>query len=517
MAANPIYIETEEEIPEVIERIRRTSGSDVRLVLPARSRLGQSRFNFQLLKQYANQLGKRVAIITADPAVQLMAEESGFPAYNAIDQYGVVPAGTVAPTEGTAAVAAAAVTRTPTPIPTNATPTRIKVVQSRLQSKAATEIKPGRFLLYFGSLAVLIVGVVGLAIYVPSAQVTLVATATPFSVENLQVDAAPGTPPVRVRTAAESKQTSGTFKATGVQSTPATISIGNVTINQNCPAFKQITIPLGTRLNSTTGLQYALKSDVNLGGNGTSADAPVIATQPGAGGNLPAGAITSFSSGAGAPTCLLVFNTSAMGGGADELKKVIIQQSDYEAARSALEQQLRGQIADDLGKQVSAGEKLSDAIQFEAPDFATDHKVGEVVGGFNGTMTLKAEGAYYSPDDVGKAFTAALQKKLSPGQELIPNKNVATYTVTGNAGGLLSFKGSANGFTAPRLDVERVKSRLVARTLGQAKADLGKLPGVSSAQIKESPIRLPIMPLVSSRISLTYDIRQGAVAPPKTG
>ena len=40
MAANPIYIETEEEIPEVIERVRRTSAEDVRLVLPTRSRFG---------------------------------------------------------------------------------------------------------------------------------------------------------------------------------------------------------------------------------------------------------------------------------------------------------------------------------------------------------------------------------------------------------------------------------------------------------------------------------------------
>jgi len=514
MAANPIYIESEEEIPEVIERIRATSGSDVPLVLPARSRLGQSRFNFQLLKQYANQLGKRVAIITADPAVQLMAEESGFSAYKAIDQYGVVPAGTVAPTEGTTAVAAGAVAAGTPARAGAATPARISIVNTRQLSKAATEIRPGRALLYFGSLAVLIVGIVGLAVYVPSAQVTLVATATPFSIENLQVDAAPGTPPVKVRTVAESKQASSTFKATGSNTIPATVASGNVVFTNKCPFG--LMIKRGQRVHAVSnGFTFAVNSDVDLASAPT-ATAPIIGAAPGAGGNVGAGDITAIDNSSGF-SCLSVNNPAATGGGADEKKQVVIQQSDYEAARSALQQQLQSQITDDLGKQVAAGEKLSDAIQFDAPDLAIDHKVGEVVGGFNGTMTLKAEGAFYSPDDVSKAFTAALKKKLSPGQELIPNKNVATYTVTGSAGGHLTFRGSANGFTAPKLDAERVKSRLAARTLGQAKADLAKLPGINSAQIKESPLRLPIMPLVSSRISLTYDIRQGPAAPPKTG
>ena len=51
---------------------------DVQLVLPPRSRFGQSRFNFQLLRQYSTRLGKRVAIATPDPVVQRLAEESGF-------------------------------------------------------------------------------------------------------------------------------------------------------------------------------------------------------------------------------------------------------------------------------------------------------------------------------------------------------------------------------------------------------------------------------------------------------
>ena len=88
MAANPIFVESEEDVPGVIERIKRTSAEEVPLVLPLRSRFGQSRFNFQLLREYASRLGKRVTIVSSDPAVQRMAQENGFTAVAAVEQYG---------------------------------------------------------------------------------------------------------------------------------------------------------------------------------------------------------------------------------------------------------------------------------------------------------------------------------------------------------------------------------------------------------------------------------------------
>src|SRR3979490_2235296 len=88
MATNPIYVETEEEIPEVVERLRRFNGEDTMLVLPMRSRIGQSRFNFQLLRNYAARMGKRVTVVCDDPAVQKMAHESGFAVFGAVGPLG---------------------------------------------------------------------------------------------------------------------------------------------------------------------------------------------------------------------------------------------------------------------------------------------------------------------------------------------------------------------------------------------------------------------------------------------
>lgn len=507
MAANPIYVETEEEMPEVIERIRRTPAPEIPLVLPVRSRIGQSRFNFQLLKQYANQLGKRVAIISADPAVQQMAEETGFPSYRAVDQYGLTPEQAAlqpAPPPSAAPKRGA---------PAQPAPARILVPKpARLQSKVATEVRPGRLLLYIGSLLILTVGIVGAAVYVPSAQVTLVAIAQPFAADNVQVNSQPGQAPVRIRVVSEQKQASGGFSATGVKVTPAAIASGTATFTNSCPGV-DVTVNNGARIQGANGQTYAVKGDSAKMQPGGSTVGAVIASAPGGAWNT--GPINgTFASGG---SCVAISGLNAAGG-ADEQKQTQFQQSDYEAARSALEQQIRGDIAADLAKQVQSGEKLADtAIQFSAPNFATDHKVGDIVTGFNGTMTIKAEGAFYVADDVTKAFAASLDKKVAAGQQLVPNKTVADYTVAGSPGGNLTFTGAAKGFVAPKLDTDRIKGRLVARTIGQATSDLSKLPGVSTAVITEKPFRLPIMPLVSSRISITYDIRQGAPTTPKSG
>src|ERR1700741_2998034 len=137
MALNAIYVETDEEVPEVVELLRRYRGYDTMIVLPMRSRIGQSRFNFQLLRNYSARLGKRVTVVCDDPAGQKMASETGFPVFGAVG-----PGGEGIPSEAEA----------PPPVrkwwqgrqlaPT----THVGVAApTRLITKNATGGRPGRF------------------------------------------------------------------------------------------------------------------------------------------------------------------------------------------------------------------------------------------------------------------------------------------------------------------------------------------------------------------------------------
>ena len=226
MATNPIYVETEEEIPELVPRMRRYSGDDTMLVLPMRSRIGQSRFNFQLLRNYAARMGKRVTVVCDDPAVQKMASESGFPVFGAVGPMGEgiasEPEQAPPPRRWWQRRLVAPVTHVGVSAPT------------KLLTKTATEVKPGRVLLYLVAAVLLLVGLVGAAIFVPSASVTLVAQAQPFSQRDVEIQAQPGKPPIRVRVSVVSRSDSQGFKTTGVKQVQLQGAIGQVVYTNGC-------------------------------------------------------------------------------------------------------------------------------------------------------------------------------------------------------------------------------------------------------------------------------------------
>ena len=516
MAANPVYIESEEEISEVIERLRRSPSSEIPLVVPARSRLGQSRFNFQLLKQYSAQLGKRVSIISADPAVQRMAEENGFRSFPAIDQYGsestdepVTPIAPVSPawTAAAEALPEAEPVRAPVVPPPAPVSEALRIDTRppvRMPSRAVKPAGPSRVLLYFGAGILLVVGLVAMALYVPSAQVTLVADASPLVVDSIDIPAAPGQPGIRVRAVSASKTASQAGKATGVKIVPGTTATGTVVYTDNCQFG--LLIPGGQRLQArSNGNLFAQQGDIEVK-KGATASVPVIATAPGGSFNVGAGDVSSIQG--NTFDCLTVTNPGAMTGGADEQKLPQITSGDYNTVSSALDQQLRKDLADELAKQAQAGEKISDQLIVAPGDLSGDHKVNDTVSSFTLTMTLKGESALYFADDVTKAFGDRLDRKIPLTQVRTDNKVKAEYAIGGaSAGGHLNFKGKATAFVGPKLDYGRIKAQLVGKTVTQATADLKRLP-IRSAAIKQAPFKLPLMPLLNSRIDLRYEVDQ---------
>src|SRR5258708_876704 len=253
MATDPIYVETEEEIPELVERLRRYRGDDTMLVLPMRSRIGQSRFNFQLLRNYAARMGKRVTVVCDDPAVQKMAAESGFPVFGAVGPFGEgiasEPEEPPPPRRWWQRRLIAPVTHVGVAAPT------------KLLTKSATEIKPGRFLFYIAAGAVLLVGLVGLGIFVPSASVTLVAQAQPFAQPDVEIQAQPGKAPIRARVTTISRSDSQGFKTTGRKHVQLAPAIGQVTYTNSCSGgghtSPRILLYRGQRLGKSNRIEFA--------------------------------------------------------------------------------------------------------------------------------------------------------------------------------------------------------------------------------------------------------------------
>jgi hypothetical protein len=516
MATNPIYVETEEEISEIVERLRRSNGDDTMLVLPLRSRIGQSRFNFQLLRNYASRMGKRVTVVCDDPAVQKMASESGFAVFGAVGVQG----------EGIASEPEAE------PPPrrwwqrrqgTAATHIGI-AAPNKLITKNATELRPGRFLLYLAAAMLLLVGLFGIVVYVPSASVTLVAQAQPFSQKAVEIQAQPGKAPIRVRTSVISRSNSQGFKTTGLIQVRLAPAVGQVVYynsmsQPNCPragcTSPGLVVLKGQRLDdSQDGITFAQLTANYQGGVlvpwGGAVTVNVVALTAGTSGNVGNGVINTIQ---GNPyDKLTVTNPQATGGGTNASSTPIMTVSDFDAARAVLEQELRQSIAQQIAAAAKAGEKLSETLIYGAPQFSTDHQPNEKVAGFNGTMTLQGEGDFYFDSDVHKAFETHLIQFVPNNQQLLTESPISVdYRIlSATKGGFLTFLGDTSAFVAPKLDMDKLRSQVVGRPLAQARFYLQGL-NVRSVAIKEQPMTLPLMPFLASRISIHYQVDPAVV------
>src|SRR5260370_35737163 len=107
------------------------------------------------------------------------------------------------------------------------------VAPTRLITKTVTELKPGRFLLYMALLMILLVGLSALAVFIPSAQVTLIAQAAPYSQRDVEIQAEPGKQPIRVRVSQVSRTDSQGFKTTGVKAVPLAPAMAAVVYTDN--------------------------------------------------------------------------------------------------------------------------------------------------------------------------------------------------------------------------------------------------------------------------------------------
>ncbi|HUE67677.1 MAG TPA: baseplate J/gp47 family protein [Candidatus Acidoferrum sp.] len=514
MATNPIYVETEEEIPELVDRLRRYHGDDTMLVLPMRSRIGQSRFNFQLLRNYSARLGKRVTVVCDDPAVQKMASETGFPVFGAVS-----PEGYGIPSEGEA----------PPPVrkwwqrrelaPTThvgiATPTR-------LITKTATEVKPGRFLLYVTAVTLILVGIFAAAVFVPSATVTLVAQAQPFTTKDVEIQAQPGKPPIHVRAMTITNSNSQGFKVTGSINVPLAPATGQVVysnaISPPCPGPEcgspGLIVPYGQRLMNSNGLEFAQSSgNVTVpwatGGQQGTATANVVAVVPGTTGNVGDHTINQIEN--NRYPRLTVTNPQATGSGTDPSTTPQMTEADFDAGRAQLEQEIHQTIAQQIQGAGQSGEKLSDTLIFGAPQYTTDHQPGDKVPSFSGTMTITGEGDFYSDADVTSAYKTYLTQHVPNNLQLLTSSPTQVqYRLLSSAkGGFLVFVGTASAYVAPTLDEHQIRAAIVGKPTAQARFYLEKLP-IRSVAIKEEPLALPLMPLLDRRITLSYVVQSNA-------
>jgi Baseplate J-like protein len=529
--AKLLYVEADEEITDLVDRLRDLSLEDeVTFVVPERARALQSAMSFRLLKRYADSYGKKVNLVSADPRLQAMSLEAGFMAYPSLSAYDsgtevhqptpvdepfaaatTTPVVTQAPAQ-----ARSQLTGGPTGVATMDRPRQAPVISGPPKAKpptpspSASSGPPLRvyrpYLIGAGVLAVL--GLLFGILYAPTATATLTVAGTPLKTDITLLGAAgtaAGSPdhfatqPVH---AEQSQTLPGT--PTGQKQIAAVAATGQVVFRVYCQGFfcpsGTVNVPSGTQVSTSDGKNYVTQRSVNVPAPQGSATAPIVAVQAGAGANTNSHTITTINQNQN--DFLSVDNPDAVTTGADARTATIIQQSDLDSPKDAYAKDAVPQVTDQLNSKAQ-GKKLVLVGSGVQASVTADHKVGEEVNGFTVTIKVAGDGVAFDDKTVKDMLKSALQRKVPQGSQLTTDKIALSYDpIDATADGHITLNGHASGFYTPVFLDNNIRSHVKGMSPTAARAFLQSLPNVVDARVVQSPFGLPWLPLFSSRITL---------------
>lgn len=397
--ARVVYVEAEEEITDLVERIRDLHDeSEIVFVMPNRSRVLQSLLNLRLLQQYARSFMKSASVVSADARTQQLARETGFPTYASVAAYergveavpasGAVTAGVGV--AGPAAIGAAAAALLPEDAPEEvddraldaapaAAPRPAPPVARPRLSRTALAAADRRRGLFIAAAAIFLIGILLLFLVAPTAKVTIVLQATPVKEDGLTIQGTPdqnaAAGPDKVLTVVSTADAGGPFdfKATGHKDVPAVAAQSAVQFSTDYAAPFCLRITKGSALAQSGSTRWLATDtpayDAQCGGNGVyvpgssngqfaapSKAIAVTASSTGAAGNVAAGVINQVDPGINgcnpanyppggpiappncAPKDFAVANPSAATGGVDAKSLTIVSDADLAAFKQALDQ-----------------------------------------------------------------------------------------------------------------------------------------------------------------------------------
>jgi hypothetical protein len=291
----------DDEIADLIDRVRSAGDLDVGLVVPSSSRALQTPLNVRLLAQFSNQSGRRTAIVSEDPRVQQLSRASGLQVYGSVPAFergielaaprvsGAGQSRNIA--VGGGAGAASAVLEpppAPPPAPPVFVPPPTAPVTPRLESRRVlTQMPPAhpkrgwdrRRLLSWGGAAVLVIGLILFMTLSPSAKVTVTIAATPLSVNSTiqgTTNAALSSTADHVLTKVVTGTADSTFQATPTGTLPiaAVAATTKVVFSTDDPDGFQFSLPQGNEIAQSGGNEtfaVAKTTYICIGPNGNAA------------------------------------------------------------------------------------------------------------------------------------------------------------------------------------------------------------------------------------------------------
>lgn len=558
-----IYIDVDDEITNVIDKVVNSDHKVVAVVLPKRAAVMQSIINMKLLKRSAEKAKKSLVLITSEagllplagtvgihvaknlqskPAIPDGVEDSDIP-QTVVDEAGDEPEDDEPELDNKRSVGelsgqpasklpvadeAIEIDNEPekTPLATNS-PSPKKAKNPKDKKLKVPNFDRFRKWLFLGGAGLIVLVLLGyMALFAwPKATITLQTDTSTVnatynftvSTTNKDFDEAKQLVPGQLATTSKNNSQSGT--ASGQQNNGNRAS-GNVTIS-NC-TNSPVTIAAGTGV-SAAGKTYITQQSLSLdsgnftfGGtcktSGSHVDTtPVIAQSPGASYNVSAQDYSVAGYSSSSCSSGVCADGTAMAGGTDNIQTVVTQ-SDIDGTKAKIASVNSQDVQNQLSGTLKNSGMLAITSSFHAddPTVTSSAKAGDAVGNFTVTSTSNYSMLGINQANLKTFVDNQIKNQINTKQQAIQDDGLGQATFTVNSAGdnpKVSVQVSAT--IGPNISQETIKQQVV----GMKKADvvdaLDDYPSVKSVDVKFSPFWVNKVPKQTSKITIIYSKANG--------
>jgi hypothetical protein len=556
-----LYVDVDDEITAIIDKVRSAKGKVVALVLPKRATVLQSIVNMKLLKRTADTAGKNLVLVTSEAGLMPLAGSVGLHVAATPSSRPEIPPAPTGPDDGPEDVdepldivdgtaddydPKAAKAKTVGELAagdigkaavdeeidesldmaddTGAEGTdAAKAPKSKKDRKLAIpnfDSFRKKIALGIVVLAVLIVGWIFAFMVLPKAEVTIDTDSSTISTNaNLVIDtaakalnASEGIIPATAQ--AQQKTDTQQVPATGQQNTGEKAT-GNVTMTaQKCggnPFVAPDDIPAGTSI-ATGGHTYIIQGNVSFHGTSSSGSCynyagggkvDIIALKGGAEYNLSSSANFTVTGRSDATA------SGAASGGTDNIIKVV-SQGDIDNATNKIKAVDTNSIKLQLisGLQAKGLQAITSTFLAGDPTVTTNAKVGDTADNVTVTAVTNYTMLGVKKTDLVTLVEANVNKQIDKKRQVILDDGVANAKFSqqspGSATGA-NVSMSAKSVAGPHIDIAKLKTQILGMKSGDVKSLVKQTPGVTDVQVKYSPFWVGSVPKKASKVTVTID------------
>lgn len=540
MNKDVIYIDVEDDITNIVSKIKDSKARIIALVPPKRVGILQSAVNMRLLNRAAENAEKRIVLITSDQALSGLAAAARIPVAKTLQsrpEIAEIPAIDVDDGDDVidgSEIPVGELADKATPKARNKADDAIDaaIAEDEKPSKPVKPAKPAgkgkpkvpnfnvfrkKLVLIGGGIALFIVFMVWAIWFAPHATVVITAKTTTSTVDKSvtlkqdgKVDAANNI--IKSLRQEQKKDISVDFTPTGKKKVGEKAS-GTMHLVRTSVSSLTLIIPAGTSFSSGdytfVSTEPASLSGTSIGPGGviqSVATVKVQATQVGSEYNLSSRSYSSNVSGFSAA------GTAMSGGSSREV--TVVSADDVAKAKFKLDTQKDASLQSAVkalfpSSSIVINESYQEARSNPTPSVAVDHEASGTVQ-LKTTVTASMQGIDRS--DMKQFLEDTLKKEIgSKKNQKIYNDGsnevkFAQYSERNNA---VQVRLTANAKIGPEIDEHKVKEQVKGRNYGDVQSSLESIEGVQDVDTKFSPFWVRTVPNDDKHISIEFKLDNG--------